>query len=261
MRFLISFLAFAATAWAQGFAPDSVANMIYNRRPNSPTGSAASSAGLFTSTGLNYAFSPTGAPLSWGGASYTYAKTSPNTATIVESDGIETTTIQITFTSSLSGTFRQSIPNTKAEITGQISFSAIPGTTADPQPASPLVNISNRLPLGTGQTATVGFVVGGKAARRVLLRAIGPTLAGFGVANPMQNPSIAVFVDSLEIAANDDWDSLPATSAIFAKVGAFALPANSRDAVVVSYFPPGTYTAQVKGGGPGEVLLEIYFVD
>jgi hypothetical protein len=43
-------------------------------------------------------------------------------------------------------------------------------------------------------------------------------------------------------------------------VGAFALPADSRDAALVLTLPPGSYTAQVSGvaNTVGVALVEIY---
>ncbi len=71
-----------------------------------------------------------------------------------------------------------------------------------------------------------------------------------------------------QIGGNDDYASgsavdatLPAT---FNRVGAFTLPANSRDAALVTTLEPGAYTAQIRGGTAtetGEVLLEVYFLD
>src|SRR5690606_29992288 len=108
-----------------------------------------------------------------------------------------------------------------------------------------------------GGMLTTGFVVGGTEPRRALIRAIGPTLAQW-VINPMANPRVAVFSGQTQVAANDDWSDL---AAIFSAVGAFALPEGSKDAAVLVSLPPGSYTAQVTGDGPGEVIVEVYLVD
>jgi len=65
------------------------------------------------------------------------------------------------------------------------------------------------------------------------------------------------------VASNDNWGGSSALSAIFAQVGAFALPAGSLDSAVVAPLLPGAYTAQVNGanGGTGLVLLEAYDTD
>jgi hypothetical protein len=63
------------------------------------------------------------------------------------------------------------------------------------------------------------------------------------------------------IGSNDDWAGEQITT-LGAKVGAFALPAASKDAVIVKTLQPGNYTVQIKGkGAAGEVIVEVYEVD
>lgn len=130
-----------------------------------------------------------------------------------------------------------------------------PGVAA----AAPLMNISTRATLASGQVLTPGFVVGGTSSRRVLLRAIGPTLAAFGVTGVAQSPTLSVFSGQTQIASNAGWGGGVGLAAVFSGIGAFALPANSTDAAVLLTLQPGNYTARVTG--IGEILLEIYFVD
>lgn len=126
--------------------------------------------------------------------------------------------------------------------------------------APPLVNISTRATIVAGQTHTSGFVVGGKVARNVLVRAIGPTLGTFGVANALATPLLTVLSHQLPIRTNSGWNADPLLETTFSAVGAFPLPANSRDAAMLLTLIPGSYTVQVAGGS-GEMLLEIYYVD
>ena len=69
------------------------------------------------------------------------------------------------------------------------------------------------------------------------------------------------------ILANDDWNADPladraTTAAVTAQVGAFALPAASKDAALVATLRPGLYTVQASGavGGTGMALVEVYEV-
>jgi hypothetical protein len=104
--------------------------------------------------------------------------------------------------------------------------------------------------------------VGGPVPRRVLIRAVGPTLGtAFGVPGSMADPSLTVFRGQTQIAANNDWGGGAPLIATFASVGAFALPVASLDAAIVLMLAPGNYTAQVRGTGAGEVIVEVYFVD
>jgi len=133
------------------------------------------------------------------------------------------------------------------------------GLTVPGEPP-PLVNISTRSTLAAGQTLSSGFVIGGKIARRVLMRAVGPTLSTFGVTNPLPTPTLAVFNGQTPLRTNAGWAGEASLAAAFSSVGAFALPSSSRDAAILMTLSPGSYTVQV-GGGAGEVLAEIYLVE
>ena len=123
-----------------------------------------------------------------------------------------------------------------------------------------LINVSVLKQLGSG--LTTGFVIGGATSRTVLVRAIGPSLAGFGVEGALADPRLALFSDSNEIDANDNWGGDPALEAAFGQVGAFLLLNGSFDAALVTELSPGPYTAQVSGvgGSTGIVLVEVYEV-
>ncbi|MCX6952060.1 MAG: hypothetical protein NTV51_07820 [Verrucomicrobia bacterium] len=122
-----------------------------------------------------------------------------------------------------------------------------------------LRNVSVRKHLGQGLTA--GFVLGGGAPTMVLIRAIGPSLATFGVTGVVADPQIALFDSAgAKIAENDNWSV--AISGYFRSLGAFSIPAQSKDAALIATLPPGSYTVQVKGvgGTTGVALVEIYEV-
>jgi uncharacterized delta-60 repeat protein len=126
-----------------------------------------------------------------------------------------------------------------------------------------LVNVSTRGFVGTGATALVpGFVIGGAGPKQLLIRAVGPGLAPFGVSDLLADPQISVIPSGrvAPVAANDNWSSDLSTS--FAAVGAFPLTAGSRDAAVLVRLPPGGYTVVVSGVGntTGTALVEIYDV-
>ena len=122
-----------------------------------------------------------------------------------------------------------------------------------------LINLSVLTPILSGQPLTAGFVLSGSESKRVLIRAIGPTLSTFGVVNPVSDPTLLLY-DSrgVIIGSNDDWQSSNAST--MASAGAFALPAGSRDAVIVVTLVPGAYTTAARGFGnaSGMVLIEVY---
>ena len=142
-----------------------------------------------------------------------------------------------------------------------------------------LANISTRGVTSGGANVLIGgFVVTGTAAqtRQMLIRVVGPTLstAPFNITTALANPGLEVYAGNNRnpVLANDDWGTQAAGAAqvnaiqqAAQRAGAFALPANSRDAVVLATLPPGPYTVQatVPAATPnanGVVLIEVYDV-
>ena len=118
-------------------------------------------------------------------------------------------------------------------------------------------NVSARTFGGTAaETLIVGFNVAGTGSRRLVIRAVGPGLATFGVTGTMADPKLELYTGTTKINENDNWDAT--TLAAQQSVGAFNLTAGSRDAVLVTVLNPGPYTVQVTGGTNGVVLVEVY---
>jgi hypothetical protein len=125
--------------------------------------------------------------------------------------------------------------------------------------AARLVNISTRVAVGgAAGTPIPGFVLSGSGNRSMVVRAVGPTLAAFGVTNALGDPRISLVANGATVAANDNW--LVADAATMAGAGAFALAAGGKDAALVTALAPGAYTVPVTAtdGGTGVVLLEVY---
>jgi hypothetical protein len=143
----------------------------------------------------------------------------------------------------------------------------VPATiTVEPINVGRLTNLSVRTTAGTGDnTLTVGFVVTGSPDKAILVRAIGPTLADFGVTSVLADPRLQLFAGSTVLTANDNWASpvggggSTAIAAAFSASGAFALRNDSLDAALVRSMSSGSYTAQITGAsGTGIALAEIY---
>ncbi len=126
----------------------------------------------------------------------------------------------------------------------------------EPRPSSRITNVSIRTPLAVGQTLIVGLSMSG-GAKAVLVRAVGPGLSPFGVSDAMADPRLMLFRGAVVEGMSDDWGGGPTLAATFASVGAFALPAGSRDAALVATIDGGR-TVQVVGASPGTVLVEAY---
>jgi hypothetical protein len=132
--------------------------------------------------------------------------------------------------------------------------------------AARLVNLSARAPVGTGESILIaGFSIMGDVPKTVLIRAIGPSLTRFGVTEVLADPQIVLYrQDSgTAIQQNDNWMSAPNLAQLGlagARVGAFGLPVNSRDAAVLATLEPGSYAVHVSGvtNTTGVALVEIY---
>ncbi len=139
-----------------------------------------------------------------------------------------------------------------------ISYSGLSVTTVR---TDRLINLSSRVRVGpaAGRTLITGFVIGGSSAKRVLLRAVGPTLTGFGVSGALSNPRLQLYDGTGKlILENDDWSGTETATAT-TQVGAFSLVAGSKDAAVLTTLQPGSYTMHViDGGETGVALAEIY---
>ncbi|MBI5766258.1 MAG: immunoglobulin domain-containing protein [Verrucomicrobia bacterium] len=124
-----------------------------------------------------------------------------------------------------------------------------------------LTNLSIRTTISPDQPLMLGLVVTG-SARDVLVRAIGPGLARFGVAGVLPDPRLVLTGGGATTGSitNDNWEQGGADAAIFQRVGAFPLSPGSLDAAIARPFPAQTYTATVtdSSGQAGVALVECY---
>ena len=138
-----------------------------------------------------------------------------------------------------------------------------PGATPVPTPPSRLLaNISTRVSLtATDNTGTAGFIKRTANPKRVMVRAIGPSLTALPGA--LADPVIEVFDSSGLIASNDNWRG--AQEAEITATG-LAPIADKEAAVIVNLTGSGdrtNYTAILRGadGAPGVGVVEVYDLD
>jgi outer membrane protein assembly factor BamB/subtilisin family serine protease len=157
------------------------------------------------------------------------------------------------YTSQISG-----VGNTSGVALAEI-YDADTGT-----PSAYLANISARANIGTGANILIaGFVVGGGAPVKVLLRGVGPTLSGFNVAGAITQPEIDLFNSAgVVIQTNKGWANDATVAAADTQAGAFTLQSGSADAAMVATLSPGSYTLQMTGqnGTTGLGLVEVYLL-
>jgi hypothetical protein len=135
-----------------------------------------------------------------------------------------------------------------------LSLPSKPG--AKPQ----LLNISTRLTVGEGHTVGIGgFIITGTEPKKVIIRAIGPSLSASGLTKVLRNPVLEIHggaTNSL-IATNDNWRDDPESAAELTAVG--MAPTRRRESATVLSLPPGAYTAVIAGKyGTGTALVEVY---
>ena len=70
----------------------------------------------------------------------------------------------------------------------------------------------------------VGLAVGGTGRINLLLRAVGPMLAAFGVQGVLQDPQVTIYRGETVMATNDNWSA--DLIQVFTRVGAFGLVLN-----------------------------------
>ena len=127
-----------------------------------------------------------------------------------------------------------------------------------------LVNVSARTQVGTGADILIaGFTLAGDIPRRLLIRAVGPTLGAFGVTGALADPQLALFSGTNRLQENNDWGAAANAADITAattQLGTFQLGAGARDSAILTTLQPGSYTAQISGVGntTGVALVEIY---
>lgn len=135
--------------------------------------------------------------------------------------------------------------------------SAVP-TVSSPFPVQ-LANLSTRLDVETGDNALIGgFIITGAPQKKVMLRAIGPSLP---VSGQLLDPILELHDStSATIATNDNWQDSPDKQAI---IDSTIPPSNEKESAILKTLTPGAYTAIVRGvnNGTGVASVEIYDLD
>lgn len=129
-----------------------------------------------------------------------------------------------------------------------------------PGPIIPLLNISTRMNVGTGDNVLIGgFIITGSAPKRLILRALGPSLADSNVTDPLADPVLELHEPDGTVLTNNNWRDTQEQDIIATTIP----PTNNLESAIVGNFDPGPYTAIVSGknGGTGVGLVEVYDLD
>ena len=135
-----------------------------------------------------------------------------------------------------------------------------PSPTPNPSPAAQAVNLSTRMFVQTGDNAGIGgFIITGTGPKRLLLRAIGPSLTS-AVQKPLADPVLELHGPSGFVTIiNNNWRDDQEQEII----GTGIPPTNNLESAIVASLAPGQYTAVVRGNGHplGVALIELYDLD
>lgn len=127
-----------------------------------------------------------------------------------------------------------------------------------------LTIVSARNQVGVGDNILIaGITVTGTGTKRVLLRAVGPTLVNYGLEakDVLTDPKLELYNYSTgaKLDENDNWAA--SLTSTMSSAGAFALKAGSKDAALIATLTAGVgYTVKVSGVGglTGDALVEVY---
>lgn len=135
------------------------------------------------------------------------------------------------------------------------------------KPALSLLNISSRVKVGTADNALIGgFIISGDEPKKVMLRAIGPSLRANGVAGALADTKLSLIgANGAVLASNDDWRTTQLGGLITANqrldiVATGIAPSQDVESAIIATLPPGGYTAIVEGfgGATGIGLVEVF---
>ena len=148
------------------------------------------------------------------------------------------------------------------------SVTSSPAIVRVPPAATRLVNIATRAYCGTGNNVTIGgFVISGSKPKRVLIRALGPTLTAAGVAGALADPVMEVYSGATVIATNDNWpdgQNADQVAVLATSLGAGAMASGDlTSSATILTLAPGAYTVIIRGRNTtsGITLFEVFDAD
>lgn len=123
---------------------------------------------------------------------------------------------------------------------------------------SAVLNVSTRGHVETGENVMIGgFILGGNESKKIIVRAIGPSLANSGVANPLNDTVLELHnSNGVVIGMNDNWKEKQQSEIENTGIP----PTDERESAIVAVLPTGSYTAVVRGtnNSTGVALVEAY---
>jgi len=144
------------------------------------------------------------------------------------------------------------------DVAGAVSLYGAPANPPPTTGQSQVLQISTRGRVETGDNVMIGgFIIQDSTTKKVIVRAIGPSLGSFGVSGALADPVLELHDGSgALIQTNDSWREVQEQEIIDTGLQ----PTDDRESAIVADLAPGGYTAIVKGAGNtmGVALVEIY---
>ena len=132
------------------------------------------------------------------------------------------------------------------------------------------VNVSTRMQVGTGDKAMIGgFIISGNVPKKVMVRAIGPSLAAAGIVGALGDPTLELHDGTgAMIASNDNWQTTRLGGIITGDQAgeiqnSSLAPTDGRESAIIATLAAGNYTAIIRGvnNSTGVGLVEVYDLD
>lgn len=164
-------------------------------------------------------------------------------------------------TSANVGIYVITVTATNAEGTSATFYLTLTIIQSQTGPLPSLLNISTRLRVLTGDNTLIGgFIITGYTPKRVIIRAIGPSLTSLGIPGALADPVLELHgPGTFTTIINDNWRETQES-----EIQATGIPpGNDLESAIVATLPAGAYTAIVQGkdNATGVGLVEAYDLD
>ncbi len=163
------------------------------------------------------------------------------------------------------GSYSVVATNAAGEVTSNAALVTVTGLTVSTPDGSStsteVKTVMHSMLTLTGSPYVTSFTISGSVPRRMLVRAVGPSLAALGATDLLVNPVAELWQDERLILTNDNWKGTSVLSTALAQAGTFPFTSVwSADAAFVLTLDPGTYGLKVYGNpsSVGLTLIEVY---
>jgi len=155
-------------------------------------------------------------------------------------------------------------------VSNTIGVALVEAYDLSPDTTSVLGNISTRGFVQTGENVMIGgFIVQGTGTKSVIIRAIGPELAQYGITNALANPTLELHdAAGALIGSNDNWQTtiiggIITSNQVSDIQNSGHAPTEANESAIIANLAPGSYTAIVRGvsNTTGVALVEVYDLD